>query len=885
MDRRVVPPPVDREVDEEFEHHVQMMVHDLVAEGWAEEDAEAEALRRVGDMDHWKAESRAWGKKREGDVSRRLWWDQTWQDLRYSLRQLRRAPSFAVITILTLGIAIGANTAVFSVVDAVLLRPLPFPESNRLSILWTRYLPPSGFDIGKFPLSGPEVLDVREESRTLESVGVFGSTSRTLTGDDESAERIRVGLYSASLLPTLGVQPELGRWFTAEEDVPDGPAVALLSHALWETRFGADPDILGRTIAVNGVATEVVGVMPPDFEFPADTRAWLPLGLTRESQGGRRAHGLIGVGRLAEGMTQEDLDAELEVFADRWAQEYDHNVAHFVWSQGLHAEVVAQAPERLRLLMAAVALVLLVACANVANLLLTRAERRQTEVAVRRTLGAGRGRITRQLATESAVLGVASAGLGLLLAVVGLQALVRMDPTALPRLGEVRLDGTVLLFLLGITGLTTLLFGVVPAYVAGGRAAGTLASSGRASGGPRRTALRRLLVTGEVAVSLVVVILAGLVVRSFESLVSTDPRMDPADLVTFSVSLPEATYPDARTISADYERMLDEIRATPGVRNASASTNLPFSGTGQWDFVLDDRPSRQDGDVAWNAGISHISNGYFRTMGIPILDGRSFGPQDTRDGALVAVVSEAMAERYWPGERVVGKRFGYPMADDSVPWITIVGLVPDPVTSGLDTEPYPHVYVPHAHGGVSTYDMPRAMQIAVRTSVDPESVVPALRAAVADFDPDIPLYQVSTMEDIVADSFAGPRITTNLLGIFAVVALVLAAVGIYGVISYSVAGRTREIGVRIALGAERGEITRLILGEGARPVLLGVVIGLVLAWFSTRLVEAMLYRVAPTDPMTFSTLPLLLLAVGAVASLAPALRATRIAPTEALREE
>lgn len=882
----VVRPSVDREVEEEFDHHQDMIVRDLTAEGWSEEDARAEAVRRLGDVRRWKAESREWGDRRDAGASRRLRWDELTQDLRFALRQLRRAPSFAAIAVLTLGIAIGANTAVFSVVNGVLLRPLPFPEPDELSILWTRYLPPSGFDIDKFMLSGPEVLDIQEESRTLESMGFFTTGSRTLTGDGETPERIRVAQYSASMLPTLGVRPALGRWFNEEEDVPDGPAVTILSHTLWANRFGADPQIVGRSVMMNGTPTEVVGVMPEEFDFPSDARAWLPLGLTRENQGGRGAHYLVSVGRLADGMTQDDLDAELSVFADRWAQEYEHNVAHYAWSQDLHTEVVAQAPERLRLLMAAVALVLLVACANVSNLLLTRAERRQTEVAIRRTLGAARGRITRQLATESVVLAAISAAVGVGLALVGLEALIRMDPTALPRLDEVRLDGNVLAFVVFVTGITTLLFGVIPAYFAGRRASGTLASSSaRALGGRPRTALRRLLVAGEVAVSLVVVILAGLVVKSYGALSSTDPGMDPSSLITFTVSLPEADYPDGSTLSEEYERMLDLLRAAPGVESVTASTNLPFSGTGQWDFTLDDRAPRQEGDLAWNAGISHVAGDYFRTLGIPVLAGRTFGPQDDRDGAPVAVVSETMASRYWPGESVIGKRFGYEGIADTIPWITIVGLVPDPVTGGLDQEPYPHVYVPQAQGGVSTYVTPRTMQVAVRTSVDPESTVPALRSVLADFDPDVPLYAVSTMDDIVAASFAGPRVTTTLLGIFAVIALILAAVGVYGVISYAVAGRTREIGVRVALGAERGEITRLVLGEGARPVLVGIAVGLGLAWLSTSLVEAMLYGVEPTDPATFVTLPLLLLVVGVIASVVPALRATRIAPTEALREE
>jgi len=377
MDGRVVPPTVDREVEEEFRHHVDMLVRDLVSEGWDDDAARAEARRRLGDVERWKADSRSWGERRDHDVSRRLWWDELRQDVRYAFRRLRRAPSFAAIVVVTLGIAIGANTAVFSVVDAVLLQPLPYPEPDRLSVIWTRYLPPSGFDIDKFALSGPEALDIRDETRTLESMGMYYTTTRTLTGDEGGAERINVTMVSADLLPTLGVPPALGRGFTPEEDVPDGPAVAILGHGLWEARFGSDPSIIGRTITLNGTSTEVVGVMPPGFESPGSAMAWLPLGLTRESQGGRGGHGILAVGRRAPGMTQADLDAELELFADRWAAQYEHNVAHFAWSQGLHTEVVAQAPERLKLLMSAVVLVLLVACANIANLLLTRAQRRR----------------------------------------------------------------------------------------------------------------------------------------------------------------------------------------------------------------------------------------------------------------------------------------------------------------------------------------------------------------------------------------------------------------------------------------------------------------------------------------------------------------------------
>ena len=666
--------------------------------------------------------------------------------------------------------------------------------------------------------------------------------------------------------------------------MPDGPAITIISHDLWVSRFGANPAVLGAAILMNGVSTEVVGVMPEGFEFPADTRAWLPLALDRSNEGGRASHGYSAIGRLAPGKTMADLDAETEVVKARWAAEFEHNEAHFVWAQDLRTEAVGDASQRLLLLMSAVALVLLIACANIANLLLARGERRQNEVAVRTALGAGRGRITRQLITESLVLAAAAATVGLGLAHLGTRALISLDPAASPRLEEVALDGNVLLFTLGVTLITALFFGVAPAYLAGRRTTSTIASSAsRALGGRRSASVRRLLVTGEVALSLVVVILAGLVVRSYSALSTTDPGMDPNDLLTFSITLPGASYPDDDLIPAEFERMLDGIRAIPGVSGVTATTNLPFNGRPQWDFQLDDRPAREDGDLGWNAGLSHVASDYFETLGIPVLDGRPLTRQDGRGDPLVAVVSETMASRFWPGESVIGKRFGYEM-EEGVPWMTIVGLVPDPVTSTVDAEPYPHVYVPESQAGISTYFVPPSLQVAVRTSIDVEEMVPSVRATVAEFDRDLPLYQLTTMEEAVAESFAGPRITTNLLGVFAAIALILAAVGIYGVISYSVAGRTREIGIRVALGAKRQQITGMIIAEGVRPVVAGIMVGLIGAWYATRLVEAMLFGIEATDPLTFSVLPVGFLAIGVLASWVPALRATSVAPGEALQE-
>jgi len=887
VDDRLGRPPVDREVEEEIAFHLEMRVRELVAGGMDEDAARAEARRRLGDVERVKARMRHEGKRRDGRMGRRRWLDEIAQDLAFGFRQMRRGPSFAAVAILTLALAIGANAAVFSVVNAVLLRPLPYERPDELVMLWTRYLPPSGFDIPKFPLSGPEFLDVQESTRSFRSVGAFQSGgSRALTSEGRDAERVSVAFVSDDVLPLLGVRPALGRWFTPEEDVPDGPDVTVLSHDLWASRYGADSTLVGRTILMNGVPTEVVGVAPRGFDFPSGAKAWLPLGLDRSDQGGRGAHGILGVGRLAEGKTMADADAELEVVKARWAAEYEHNVAHFVWAEGMEHAVLGDAPRTLFVLLSAVGLVLLVACANVANLLLARAERRRGEVAMRTALGASRGRITRQLLTESLLLAGVAAALGLGLARVGTAAMIALAPTALPRLEGVGIDRTVVLFTGGVALLTAIMFGLAPGLLAGRRVSAGMAAAGRAGHGRAGGVLRRALVTGEVAVSLVVVLMAGLLVRSWVALDRTDRGMDTANLLTFAITLPTADYPDDARTWEEFDGLLARIGAVAGVSGVTAATTLPFAdGFSRWDFQLDDRPPRQDGDRAWNAGLSFVGPGLFETLGIPLLAGRGIERDDDADAPLVGVISETMASTYWPGEDPLGKRWGYEQGEESVRWIRVVGVARDPVLTRLDEEPYPFVWIPAAQSGEAVHYHPRTMRIAVRTGSAPEGLVPGVRQAVRDFDPDLPLYAVRTMEDAVSGTLARPRLTTNLLGVFALLALLLAAVGIYGVVSYSVAGRTREIGIRVALGARSGAVVRMILAEGARPVVLGAVIGLGGAWFATRLVKALLYQVAPRDPLTFLLLPVALLGIGMGASWLPARRATRIPPARALREE
>ena len=882
---RIVRPPVDREVDDEMGFHLEMRVRELVASGMDEEEARAEALRRAGDVEAIKARMRHEARRREVGVKRRVWWDEVMTDLRFGGRQLRRAPGFAAVAVVTLGLAIGANTAVFSVVDGVLLKPLPYEDPDGVVMLWTRYLPPSGFDIAKFAISGPEILDYRESTRALSRVGIYQpSSSRTLTGHGGEAERISVTLISADVLAALGVRPMLGRAFTTEEDTPGGPAVALLSWELWRDRFGADSMVVGTSVVLNGTSTQVVGVMPEGFRLGADDQAWIPVGLDRANEGGRGGHGYYGVARMAPGMTKADVDQELELLSNRWADAYEHNVAHYIWAEGAMDAVVGDAPRTLSLLLVAVGLVLVIACANVANLLLARGERRQAEIGLRTALGASRGRIVRQMVTESLTIAAASAVLGLLLARWLTPVLIGMAPTALPRLGSVELDGGVLAFTAAVALLTALLFGVLPATVAGRRAVGRAASArpGAALSGAR---LRRGLVGAEVALSLVVVILAGLLVRSYAALSGADQGLETSNLLTFSLTLPSTTYPEGEEVPAHFETLLGRISALPGVSAASGASALPFDGfAGQWDFQLDDRPPRNEGDRAWNAAVGIAAPGLFETLGIPLVAGRGIGPDDDERGPWVGVVNETFARVYWPGEDPLGKRWGYAQ-DDSVTWISVVGVAADPVVNDPAEEPYPFVWIPAAQVGLSAYGWPRTLRMAVRTAADPEVLTPAVREVVRAFDPDLPMYGIRTMEDAVSDALARPRLATSLLSLFGVLAFVLAAVGVYGVIAYSVAARTREIGVRAALGADRGRVVRMVIVEGARPVLVGIGAGVVGAWAATGLVRSMLFGVAPLDPLTFVLVPASLLAVGVLACLAPAMRATAIAPTEALREE
>jgi putative ABC transport system permease protein len=824
-------------------------------------------------------------RSREETTMGWTWMDGLRHDLVFAFRTLRKSPAMTAAAVLTLGVGIGATTAVFSVVKGVILDPLPFEEPDRLVQVWTRYLPPSGFDIAQFPISGPEILDYRDQNRSFASLGYYSTGSRDLTGEGAEPQRIRTVFVSHRVLPTLGVEPMLGRWIRPEEDLPGAGNVVLLTHDLWAARFGSDPDIVGRTISISGRTALVAGVMPAGFAFP-DARYQLieNMGLDETDPGGRAAHWLRGIGRLRPGVGLDHVRAEAEGIHAGWAEQYPHNVAHFPIFHRLSDDVVGgSVRQTLTLLMSAVVVVLLIAVVNVANLLMARGESRQAEMAVRNAIGAGPARLVRQLLTESLTLAMMGSVLGLAIARWGTAALLRSAPATLPRSGEVGMDAGVLIFSAAVTVAAALLFGLAPALQAGRAPAAALGGerSGTASGGRRR--YRQVLVSAEVGLSVVVVLAAGLIVRSYRELTAVDPGVRVAGMLTFQLNLPRARYPEDAAAGLFFDELRTRLEALPGVRAASAASRLPLSGdAGRSDFRIEGRSVPADGERMWNAEWSVVLPGYFRTAGIRVLSGRTFTAADGPDSEPVVVIGRQTAELFFAGEDPLGARIA--IQSDNPVWARIVGVVEGTRTSSLDGELWPQAYVAQGQAA-RVYFAPRVMGYTVQTDLAPERLVPAIRAAVAELDGDLPLASVRTMDQAFRDAVARPRLLTRLLGAFAFIALLLAGVGIYGVVSYSVARRTREMGIRLALGAEVRQLSRLLIMEGTWPALLGVGLGLPLAVASSGLVAGLLYGVSARDPLTFGVVPLILILVALASSYLPARRATGMAPSTALREE
>jgi putative ABC transport system permease protein len=798
------------------------------------------------------------------------------QDLRYGLRTLVKSPGFAAVAVLALALGIGASTAIFSVVNAVLLRPLPFTDPERLMMVLSSN---PGKGVPKFPASPPDFLDWRAQSRAFEAMAAFDPSPFNLSEGTEP-ERLRGSSVSASYLDVMRMEPALGRNFRPEEDRDGAEPVVLLGHGLWTRRFGSDPAIIGRTIALNGRKRAVVGVLPKGFDFPNRSEVWSPLAFDRDELSGRGSHYLKVIARLAPGATLEAARSEMNVIAGRLARQYpDSNSGWGALVVPLTEMMVGNVRPALAVLLGAVGFVLLIACANVANLLLARAAERQKEVAIRLALGAGRLRLVRQLLTENAVLGILGGSCGLLFALWGTDLLVAAGGENLPRFREVSVDGRVLLFTLGLSLLTGLIFGVVPALQASRPDLNeTLKEGGRGgTAGRARHRLRGALAVGEIALALVLLTGAGLMVKSFLRLLSVDPGFRPDHVLTFDVALPQAKYPDDARQSAFLQQALEKLGALPGVESAAAVTTLPLSGdTISYSFSIDGRPGQSPSERS-SATYDGVSAGYFRAMSIRVLRGRDFREADVAGHARVAVISDAMARRHFAGEDPIGRR----IAIDNGPqtWREIVGVVADVKHSSLDGETRPHLYepLPQSPSSWPTF--------VLRTTTEPMGLAAAARRAIAKIDREQPVANLMPAEALISKSITEPRLAMTLLGLFAAVALLLAGVGTYGVIAYSVSQRTHEFGVRMALGAGRREVIGLVVRQGLVLAAAGVGIGLVAAAGATRFLSGLLFGVSPIDPLTYAGVAFVLTFVAVLACLVPAHRATLVDPMTALRCE
>ncbi len=796
-----------------------------------------------------------------------------WQDLRYGARMLIKNPGFTLIAVITLALGIGANTAIFSVVNGVLLRQLPYPDSGRLMVVRETKLP----QLPEFSVAPGNFLDWQRQSTVFAHLVAYGGGTYYMIGHGEP-ERLRGGRVSAGFCATLGIRPEQGRDFLPEEDQPGRDQVALISNSLWQRRFGADPQVLGQTLTLSERSYTVIGVMPPHFQFPdQNTEFWTPLALTPRERQDHSKHGLAVTARLKPGVTVEQAQAEMTALAGRLAEQYPaSNAGWNVKVVPMLEYAVGGVRRALLVLAVAVACVLLIACANVANLLLARAATREKEMAMRTALGASRWRLFRQLLTESVLLALLAGSASLLVAVWSLDLLLALAP--LPRAQEVALDGRALGFTLMLTLLTGLFFGLAP-----GRQAAQLdltaalkGSRRGSTGGVRRWRAGNFLITAEVALVLVLLLAAGLMTQTFWRLQRLDLGFDPQRLLNMSIVLPQSKYPAAQSRAAFFSHLIRQLSALPGVQSVGASQWSPFSGNYMLTFSVTGRaPQAPDKQPSMN--YYAVSPDFFKTMDIHLLRGRAFTEHDGPGAPRVAIINETLAKRFFPDQDPIGQRIVISNAPDAAR--EIVGIVGDVRQVGREGKTQPQTYEPYLQQPFPS------MNLVVRTTGDPSRLIPAVRREVFSLDPNQPIWGLGPVAEDVSNSVRGERFSMLLLGTFAVVALALAAAGIYGVTAYSVAQRTQEIGIRLALGALPRDVLRLVVRQGMTPALLGVALGLAAAFALTRLMAGLLYGVSATDPLTFVVIALLLALVALAACWIPARRAMKVDPMIALRCE
>jgi putative ABC transport system permease protein len=884
---------VEQELSDELRYHLEELAHENVLVGMTLEEARYAALREMGGEDQIKEECR--------DMRRVNYVENAVQDFRYGLRQFRRNQGFTTVAILTLALGIGANTAIFSVVNAVVLRPLPYSQSDRL--VWiSKVIPALNAELA----ASGDYFDWRDQNKTLERVTAYDpAVSFNLTGRGTPA-RIHAAGVSANFFQTLGVDPQLGRSFTHEEDQPNGPNTVVLMQAFWQQYFGSDPQVLGKTVTLNSAPYTVVGVMPASFPFPGDAEIQMLVPLQLNETGERMREGAAAprllriVGLIKPDVTIARAQADLDAIRKRAEASQMNNGGPGPDSGSgpgpapggpsdpqlkvvtLEEHLAGNLRPTMLTLLGAVGLVLLIACANVANLMLTRASTRTREVALRAVLGAGRWRLVRQLLSESLILALAGGVAGLLLAAWGVKLMTRLIPASVGgeilNVSPVRLDSSVLLFTLGITVLTGILFGLAPAIAATRLNLSEKLKEGTPGTGARRGLLRGALAVAELSLALILLIGAGLLIKSFYRVLSIDPGFNTEHVLTMTLSLNDSRYPQPNQKRAFFLEVLRRVESLPGVRSAAFIDSLPLRPYLDKLFIVQRAAeSGAASDKGMTLSRLIVSPAYFSTLGIRVLKGRTFTDADDEQAPKVAVINEALARHMWPGENPIGRQL--PLILDG---IKVVGVVADTRHEGLSADVESEVYVPLLQQEERRI---LGMQLAVRTAADPVGMVSAVRTQIATIDPEEPIYNVTTLEQSLSDSISPRRFNMLMLGIFAGIALALASVGIYGVMAFSVTQRTREIGIRLALGAEQRDVLGLMARRSLGLTLAGVAFGLAGAWGLTRFLSSFLYGVQPTDLATFVVVPLALVGVSLLACYIPARRATKVDPMVALRYE
>jgi predicted permease len=863
----------DRELTDELNSLLQMHIEENIALGMESGEAHRRALIRLGGLSSIQEQYR----DRRGIPLL----ETAVQDIRYGLRTLRKNPGFTSVAVLALALGIGANSAIFSVVYGVLLRPLPYPDSGRVAMVYAHFSPQ---DVEHGTMSIADYLDLKASNTAFEDPALtsYSGWHADIRSPGQPPESVPVARVTPNFFTALRATPMLGRLMRSDEDSPASGQVAILSERLWRRRFSANTNVIGQQVNIEGRQCTVIGVMPDWFRFWPNTELWMNLQISPPNR--RGPYPFIGLGRLKPGVTFEQAQAETNAIAQRIEQQHPNSYSHLSFPVvPLHEAVVGRVRPALLVMSGAVFLVLLIAVVNVANLLLARASTREREMAVRIAMGAGRGRIVRQLLTESVLLALAGGTAGLALARGGIALLRWWNPGNLPRADEIRLDGHVLLFTFLVSLATGVVFGLVPALQSSKTELNFAMKEGGRSGaagsvGRRRT--RSLLVVTEIALSLILLVGAGLLLRSFILLqqVKTGVQAPLTNVLTMQVAVNQSDYPDDAKGVAFYNQLLDHVRNLPGVEGVAISTSLPPDN--QWDsdtFQVEGQPWTQAEFPSATCPI--VTGDFFRTLGVPLIEGRSFSERDKPNSPPVVIISQTLAKQYFGGQSPIGRHFKQSGTDLENPWEEIVGVVGDVKYTGLDGAPEPAYYQS------AEQNFSNRTYMVVHTATPASAMASTLPKELRDFDPDLVVSRVGTMEKSVSESVAQPRFRTSLLALFAAVALVLAAIGIYGVISYSVAQRTSEIGIRMALGAERGDVLRIVIGQGLRLVMAGVTIGAVGALALTRLLSGLLFGINPTDPFTFGVVAGLLTGIGIVACYVPARRAMSINPIEALRYE